>query len=290
MSASTTLGAPIAEAKIYKLLPGYNSSDVFEASGVYSLNGYFYVACDNTQKIAKIKNTLPINSSNNTLNGTGSPGSGTSNFEAISYDSHGTVNFFTVEESALNGSYYQPRIYEYDASLNYQRRSWANYNFTSANSNKAFEGIAWVYRGGNDYLLGLVEGTGKIPVLMRTSGDWTLVDSITLPSSVTFTDYADICLKGDTIAILSQEDGQFWLGRLSSTSWSITSSIGAYSFPTGSIDGTVGAGSYVLYANVEGISFLNDSQIVVVSDKAKSSQPSYQSIKDQSVHIFNLPH
>jgi len=80
------------------------------------------------------------------------------------------------------------------------------------------------------------------------------------------------------------------MGTLSSTSWSITGPGKAYQFPLGDTNGNVGAGDSVLYANVEGISFMDDSTIVVCSDKAKSSQPSYQQIKDQSVHIFRLPH
>ncbi len=291
IAGATMLGAPVAEAKIYKLLPGYGSSDDFEASGVYCLGGYFYVACDNMQKVPKIKSTLPINSSSNSLLSTGAPGSGSSNFEAITYDSHSSANFYIVEESAnSHGSVYQPRIYKFNSSMSYTSRDWVDYYFTSANSNKAFEGIAWVYRGGNNYMLGLVEGTGKIPVLSKSSSDWVVVDSITLPSTVTFADYADITVKGDTIVVLSQEDSQFWMGKLSTTSWSIVSTIGSYQFPLGGTDGTVGTGSNVIYGNVEGISFINDSQVVVCSDKAKSGQPAYQSYKDQSVHIFTLPH
>jgi hypothetical protein len=294
IAGATMLGAPVAEAKVYKLLPGYGSSDDFEASGVYYLGGYFYIACDNMQKIPKIKSTLPINSSSNTMVSTGAPGSGSSNWESITYDSHGTANFYVVEESAnSHGSVYQPRIYELDRSLNYQSRDWADYYFTSANNNKAFEGIQWVYRNDTNFMVAIVEGTGKIPVLVHSTGsgtDWVVIDSITLPPSVTFTDYAEICIKGDTIAVLSQQDSQFWLGTISSTSWTITSTIGVYQFPLGSTAGVVGAGDSILYANVEGISFINDSQIVVCSDKAKSSQPAYQQIKDQSVHIFTLPH
>ena len=285
ISGATMLAAPIAEAKIYKLLQGYNSSDDFEASGVYYLGGYFYVAFDNRYKIGKIKSTLPINSSDNSLLSTGS---GSSNFEGITYDNNGTPNFFVVEECVHNGSVYQPRVREYDASMNYQSDKWVDYYFTSATNNKAFEGIAWVYRGGEDYLLGLVEGTGKIAVVKKTSGHWILVDSITLPSSVTFTDYSDICVYGTKVAITSQEDGQLWIGTLSSTSWTITGGT-AYEFPHGSSTGVVGAGTYQLYGNIEGISFISATQIVVVSDKADASQPAYQTYKEQSIHIFNIP-
>ncbi len=285
IGGATVLGAPVAEAKLYKLLPGYNSGDDFEASGVYYLDGYFYVACDNRYKIPKIKSTLPINSSQNTML---SSGSGDSGFEGITYDNNNTPNFFVVEEAVSHNGSYQPRIREYDGSMNYQNSMWADYYFTSANANKGFEGIAWVFRGGDDYILGLVEGTGDIPVLKKTSSGWTKVANITLPSSVTFTDYSDICVYGNKVAITSQQDAQLWIGTLSSTSWTITGGT-AYEFPKGSSTGVVGAGSYVLYANIEGISFINDTQIVVVSDKAKSDQPSYQTYKDQSIHIFNIP-
>src|SRR5690242_16312313 len=83
ITGATVLAAPVAEAKIYKLLKGYDSNDDFEASGVYYLDGYFYVVCDNRYKIAKIKSTLPENSSDNSLL---SSGSGSSNFEGITYD------------------------------------------------------------------------------------------------------------------------------------------------------------------------------------------------------------
>jgi uncharacterized protein YjiK len=286
MSGATTLSTAIAEQKIYKLLPGYSSSDNFECSGVHYLSGYFYVVFDNRYKVAKLLSSLPINSSSNTLL---SSGSGSSNFEGIAYDNNGTANFFVVEESVSRGSgVYQPRIREYNASVGYQSSMYAQYYFNSSNNNKAFEGIAWVYRGGNDYLLGLVEGTGKIPVLKKTSSQWQLVDSITLPSSVTFTDYSDIAIYGSKIAITSQEDGQIWVGTLSSSSWSITGGT-AYNMPYGSSSGVAGAGSYQIYGNIEGITFISSTQVAIVSDKVASSQPSYQQYKGEMISIFNLP-
>ncbi|OYU80728.1 MAG: hypothetical protein CFE23_08400 [Flavobacterium sp. BFFFF1] len=288
MASATVLGAPVSEAKIYKLLPGYNSADVFEGSGVQYLNGYFYVASDNMQKIAKIKSTLPINSSQNTLLSTGAPGSGSSNYEGITYEANGTPHFYIVEESAQNGSNYQPRISKMDSGMNYTNRDWVNYNFTSGNANKAFEGLAWVSRGGTNYLLGLVEGTGKIPVLAYDGSKWALVTEITLPSSVTFSDYSDLAVSATgKVAITSQVDGQLWVGTLSSSSWTITGGT-AYTFPLGNSSGVIGAGTLQLYGNVEGVSFINDTQIVICSDKADSSQPAYQSYKEQTVSVFNL--
>ncbi|MCW3463160.1 esterase-like activity of phytase family protein [Chitinophaga nivalis] len=282
---ATSLGAPVAEAKVYKLIPGYDKNEKFEASGVYYLDGFFYVVFDNRFKIAKIKSTLPINSSQNTLLGSGS---GDSDFEGITYSNANPARFYVVEEAVQNGSNYQPRIREYDADMNYLSNKWVGYNFSSSNSNKGFEGIARVYRGGEDYILGLVEGTGKVPVLKKTNSKWEKIAEITLPASAAFSDYADIAVYGNKVAIVGQEDALLWVGTLSDTSWSFSGGT-TYSFPTGNSQGVVGAGSNVLYGNVEGVSFISANQIVVVSDKVKSDQPSYQTYKDQSVHIFNLP-
>lgn len=288
IASATVLAAPIAEAKIYKLLPGYDSSSVWEGSGVQYLNGYFYIACDNMQKIAKIQSSLPINSANNTLLSTGAPGSGSSGYEGITYEANGTPHFYIVEEAVQNGSNYQPRISKMDSGMNYINRDWVNYNFTSGNANKGFEGLAWVSRGGTNYLLGLVEGTGKIPVLAYDGSKWALVTEITLPSSVTFTDFSDIAISSTgKVAITSQQDGQLWVGTLSSSSWSITGGT-AYTFPLGDANGVIGAGSNQLYGNVEGVSFISDTQIVICSDKRDSSQPSYQTYKEQTVSVFNL--
>lgn len=288
ISGATVLGAPVAEEKVYKLLKGYDSDDDFEASGVQYHDGYFYVVFDNTQKVAKIKSTLPVNSNDNSLISTSTPGSGDSNFEGITFDDHNTENFYIVEETAEHGNDYQPRIYEYNTSLSYQDRMWADYDFSSSNQNKGFEGIAWLRRNGENYMLGLVEGTGKVVVLEKTSSEWEYVTEITLPSSVTFSDYSDMALHGNTIAITSQEDGQLWIGTLSSTSWAITGGT-AYSFPLGDNNGNIGMGSLPLYGNVEGVSFISSSQIVICSDRTKSSQPAYQEYKEMTVSVFNLP-
>ncbi|WP_152620324.1 SdiA-regulated/phytase-like domain-containing protein [Pedobacter lusitanus] len=281
----TVLGAPVAEAKIYKLLKGYDKSDKFEASGVYYQNGYFYVVSDNLYEIAKLKKSLPENSSENSLLGSGS---GDSQFEGITYAPKSTSAFFVVQETVKNGSQYQPRIREYNSSMEYQSSLWADYYFSEANSNKGFEGIAWISRDGVEYMLGLIEAPGKIVVLKKTSSQWQKVTEIAIPSSAAFGDYSDLTVYGNKIAITSQEDSKLWIGTLSNTDWTISGGK-TYEFPRGNSSGVVGAGNNVLYGNIEGVSFISDTQVVVVSDKAKSDQPSYQKFKDQSIHIFNLP-
>ena len=281
--ATKTLYGPLNESKVYKLLNGYNSNDDFEASGVVAQGDYFYVVFDNRYKIGKILNSLPQNSSSNSLL---SSGSGSSNFEGIAYDNYGTPNWYVVEECVKNGNTWYPRVREYDDNMNYQSNQWTDYPFNSTTNNKAFEGIAYTRRNNQDYLLSIVEGTGAIAVMQQNGSTWNKVAEFYLP--VSFNDYADIALYGNKLAVVSQEDAQLWVGELSATSWATTGSSTVYDFPKGNSSGVVGAGNLVIYGNVEGVSFINDSTIVTCTDKMASSQPAYQSYKDQSVQLFRL--
>ena len=44
-----------------------------------------------------------------------------------------------------------------------------------------------------------------------------------------------------------------------------------------------------MYCNMEGVTWLGNDRLVVVSDKGKSDQPGRCARKDQSIHIFKLP-
>ena len=226
-----------------------------------------------------------MNSSSNTLTGSGS---GSSNFESITYDYYNTPNFYVGIESEKNGSNYYPKVREYDASLNYQSALWTDIAFNSSNNNKAMEGMAYVRRGSDDYILALIEGTGTIYVLKQTGSGWVTQSTISAP--VSFMDYSDISISGSKVAITSQEDAQLWIGTLSSTSWAFTGSGTVYDFPRCDNNGIIGAGSNILYSEIEGVSFINDSTIVTCTDKSSSSATSYQKAKDQSIQVFRIPH
>ena len=45
----------------------------------------------------------------------------------------------------------------------------------------------------------------------------------------------------------------------------------------------------MIYCNVEGIQWLDDDRLVIVSDKAKSAQPYWCTIHDQTLTLFALP-
>lgn len=281
--ALPVLFGPVQEIKFYKLFSGYNSSDNFEGSGVYAMGNYYYVVFDNMYKIGKILNTLPNNSSSNSLVGSGS---GNSNYEAITYNPMSVTNWYVIVESAQNGSSYYPQVRQFSSSLAFLSSSWTNVAYTASASNKAFEGAAYIYRNGIDYLLTLSESSNSINVMQKIGSTWNRITQFTIP--VTFTDYSDLALYGDKIAVLSQENAKLWVGHLSSTNWSIAGASVTYDFPKGDSNGNVGMGNYVLYGNLEGVSFINDSTIVTCTDKKSSSQPSYQSYKDQSLQIWKI--
>jgi hypothetical protein len=200
-SAGGSLSAPVAEARFYKLFPSYTHTDDFEGSGVKVQGSYFYAVFDNRLKIGKIKNTLPINSSQNTLV---SSGSGTSNFEGITYDNYGTANYYVVDENEAHNGAYSPKIYEYDANMNLQSTAWAPYSFSSSLSTKGFEGLVWLRRGSNDYLLGLCEGSGTIVVMMQNGSNWDYVTSFSMPAGTGMTDFSDIDISSGYFAGIFQ--------------------------------------------------------------------------------------
>ena len=281
---------PLAEKKFYKLFPGYGRNDDFEASGERRAAcgcraGRTTPSSINRYLIGRVAPSLPENSPANTLTGTGT---GASNFEALTYDGTNTPHFYVaVESEAHNGAYY-PRIRQYDGALTYQSADWTDLAFSSATNNKSLEGIAYVRRAGADYLLGLIEGTGAIKVLKQTSNGWLTQATLYLPSGVFFADYADIAVSGTRVAVCSQEESRVWVGQLSPAAWRFEGNGQVYSLPTGSTAGVAGAGPYPIYGNVEDVSWLDDSTLVCVSDRAASTQPSYQAYKDQSIHLFRV--
>ena len=93
-------------------------------------------------------------------------------------------------------------------------------------------------RGGVEYVLALIESPGKIVVLKKTSSQWQKVSEIALPSSASFSDYSDLTISGNKVAITSQEESKLWIGTLSSTEWALAGGK-TYSFPTGNSSGEV---------------------------------------------------
>ena len=277
-----------SQKKIYKLLPSYDKNDEFEASGVSVVGDEYYVVFDNRYKIATIKNHLYSNDDDHKLIGKKGDNS---EFEAITYEDYKTEHsYVSVESEKKDGDYY-PYIRKYDNDLDYQEKKRVNYKLPGS-QNKGMEGLARVRKDDDEFLLGLFEGTGHIIVLTEKSSKWSVVKDIDLQqeASFIFSDYSDIAIdKNGRVAITSQEESKLWIGQLDITTWSIAGSGTIYSFPKGDDDGVIGAGNELIYANIEGVSFIDDTRIVVCSDKAKSSQHDRTRVWDQSVHVFSIP-
>lgn len=271
----------VDEAKLSGLLSG---SSKYEASGVQLQGGYLHVVFDDSSRIAKINTSL--------TSGTLSAGStSTSEYEGITYDDVGTPHFYVMKEMENN----KGKVFQYDTSLNLQAQEWTDVTFDV--TNKGFEGVAYVRRGTDDYLLGLCEGNncrglneptgnGKLKVLRQSSGSWVTEGTLSLPASANFVDYSDIALRpnGDgtyKVAITSQESSKLWIGTLTTSPWGFSGTSSVYQFPKTALGATQ-------YCNVEGVTFLSSTQIAVVSDQyTDSSAPCYN--KDESIHIFNIP-
>jgi hypothetical protein len=76
---------------------------------------------------------------------------------------------------------------------------------------------------------------------------------------------------------------QVFREALSPSSWELVSEGTTYRFPRDRQNRPV-------YCNVEGVSWIAPDRVVVVSDKAKPSvQRKRCRIKDQSIHVFDIP-
>jgi hypothetical protein len=169
-------------------------------------------------------------------------------------------------------------------------------DFALEGANKGMEGLTYIQRDGEEYVLGLCEGNkckgdekgrkpggGRIQILRRGETQWEWVGKIKLPKSVLFEDYASLEVEGERIAVVSQMSSALWVGQFQPAGWDWVDEGKLYRFPRNE------AGE-IIYCNVEGVDWITPSQIVVVSDRTKpGEQPGACVQKDQAVHIFNLP-
>ena len=94
------------------------------------------------------------------------------------------------------------------------------------------------------------------------------------------------------IAIASQENSQVWIGILEeideSPYFRITSSdkSGVYNLPRTIVNDSMCGKEY---CNIEGVAWIDENHLVLVSDVAKPSYGIICSYKDESIHYFSLP-
>jgi hypothetical protein len=98
-------------------------------------------------------------------------------------------------------------------------------------------------------------------------------------------DYSGIDInKKNILAITSQNSSAIWTGELDVDNWKIKDPGHVYNFPKGKNGNKI-------YCSIEGVSWIANDRLVVVSDAKKDEQPEECRDKDQSIHIIsiNLP-
>lgn len=296
-TSKSVLPKATREEKFYQLFPGYKKNFRFEGSGVFSKGNLFYVVFDNTKAIGVIESSLTLNSELNFLKGNLLE---KSNYEGITFRDLDPTSFYVMIESLeVNNSYY-PAIVKLDPNLNPLEQKLVKFELEK--KNKGLEGISFINRNGESFILGLCEGNfcnsdkektrgnGRIQVLKETENEWVKVAEIILPPSISFLDYADMDIENGRVAIVSQVSSAVWIGDLHSEKWELLEKGSIFYFPFGDREGNPGLGGEIIYCNIEGVSWIGLHEIVVVSDKRNEEQEKWCKHKEEMIHIFEIPH
>jgi hypothetical protein len=188
----------------------------------------------------------------------------------------------------------RPVVETYDEAGKFVEALW--FDFEAPSENKGFEGLALVRWGGEKLMLGICEGNkceagakgrkgggGRIQAFRHTAQRWEHAGTIKLPKSLDFADYASLDVQHGWIAVLSQEASAIWLGRFADGGWKLVDDGTVFDLPRDEQ-------GKVIYCNAEGLSWIGDRTLMVVSDRRKASKQSERcGAKDQSVHIFRIP-
>jgi hypothetical protein len=268
--------------------PGRNG--VLEASGVVAKGRDFFVIFDNIRRVARIDRRLDPESAKHAWLGRARKSEG---YEDIAYSAKRRRFYLLIEAEKHTDGTYKAAIEECNDAGRFLGRSWVDVPLEKRNT--GFEGLSVVPWQGREYLLALCEGNrcrggrkgrqpgrGRIHVLQKRARLWQSVACIKLPRRAAFEDYSAVTLRGDRIAVISQQSSRLWLGILRRRDWTIAGAGRVYDFPRTKK-------GKLQYCTVEGISWLSPNRFVVVSDLAKPGASNRCQKKSQSIHIFRLP-
>jgi len=283
----------VKEAGIHSLLGGAGKKR-FEASGVCREGGYLHIVFDNKPRLLRIRPDWDTAREEPVMLDLAGTAGG---YEDIAYLPSSGRWYCLIEAAETATGEILPHVDEFDRSFAFVRSF--SLPFPLSAGNKGFEGITALHAGRDDYLICLCEGNdcrgggagrkpgkGRIQVFRQAHGGWEQTGTIRLPEAVRFRDYAGLDLRDNRLAVVSQESSALWTGRLRAG-------------PGGPKDRPDDGGRVflfprddqgrVLYGNAEGVAWLGDDLLAVVSDRVKDGQPDRCADKDQSVHIFRLP-
>ena len=120
---------------------------------------------------------------------------------------------------------------------------------------------------------------GNLLIMKKKSTGYEEVKYISFPKSLSFLDYSDIAYDGKRLAVLSQESSAVYIAELSDT-WNLNHNGNIYYFPI--------YNNYPVYCNLEGITFINETTLGLVSDSSKKKQPSHCKEKSEMFHIWKI--
>ena len=269
----------LREKKLADLVDPPREGAVFEASGVMVNGGHCFVVLDNVRRVVCVGSHLRAGSADHRWVSAARLGEG---YEAIAHSRRNDRFYMMIEAQKHPDGTFKGAIEEYDGRWRFRARRWVEVPFEKRNT--GFEGLASLNSGGEHYLLALCEGNrrGRIHVLHRRGRLWRSVARIKLPPRVRFKDYAGITIRGDRLAVVSQESSRLWVGRLRAGEWRISGPGRVYDFPRTKK-------GRKLYYTVEGISWISQRTLVAVSDLRKKRHPKRSERTDQSIHVFRIP-
>ena len=280
----------VKERKLANLLQPPRADAVFEASGVIARNGHAFVVLDNVRRVARIALHLRAKSRDHGWAGGDRHGEG---YEAITYGNGSGRFYLMIEAQKHPDGTFKGAIDEFDDRWRFKGRTWVDFPFEKRNT--GFEGLASVKVRGQQYLLALCEGNrcrggrkqrrhggGRIQVLERHGRVWRVAGRIKLPRHAKFKDFAGMALRGNRLAVVSQESSRLWIGRLRASDWTIAGRGRVYDLPRSKKGKKV-------YCTVEGISWIGANTLIAVSDLRKKRHPKRCARTDQSIHVFRIP-
>ncbi len=280
----------VVERALAELVAPPGPGGMLEASGVCAKGRDFYVIFDNIKRIARIDRRLAPGTSSHAWLGSARRPEG---YEDIAYSARQRRFYLLVEAEKNPDGTYKAAIEECDEAGRFLGRNTVDVPFEKRN--RGFEGLSAIRRPDGDFLLALCEGNrcragrkgrrpggGRIHVLQKQRARWQSIAIIALPKKAAFEDYSALALRGNRLAVISQQTSRLWLGALRPGDWSVAGAGRVYDFPR------TKKGKR-RYCTAEGIDWLSASSFVVVSDQAKSSDHPRCRRTQQSIHVFRLP-
>jgi hypothetical protein len=280
----------VAERKLADFISPPTPDGVLEASGVVAKGADYYVIFDNVRRIARIHRSLEPGSKRHAWFGRKRAGEG---YEDIAFSRQTRRFYLLIEAEKHPDGTYKALIDECDESAQYKRRRWVDVAFEKRNT--GFEGLSALRWRGQDYLLALCEGNrcragragrkpggGRLHLLQRAGTLWKPVARIKLPPAVAFEDYSAVALRGRRIAVLSQQSSRLWIGTLRFGDWTIAGEGTTYGFPRT-------RKGKIKYRTLEGLCWVTDRSVVIVSDLSKRRYGKRCRKTDQSIHVFKVP-